>query len=238
MTTSEQTVNPLPADKRIGLAMAEALDALWTKIQGYHPDMPEVVLFVSPVAHGMDTDRYQVLGHFGADRWRVPGQDAAIGEVLLVAEQMMRGPEALLETVLHEGAHALASARKVEDTSQNGRYHNAGFRGIAEELGLDVEQQGGRGWAATSLAEGTLERYADEVVAVGKALIELDKQRPRRERKPARNGPVKVVCECPHPRVMRVSPSVFLAAPVTCGACQADFRVERPLEGEDADGEE
>jgi hypothetical protein len=39
---------------------------------------------------------------------------------------------------------------------------------------------------------------------------------------PSRNN-VKYVCDCDKPRVMRMAPSVFEIAPITCGSCGHDF---------------
>lgn len=39
---------------------------------------------------------------------------------------------------------------------------------------------------------------------------------------PSRNN-VKYVCECEKPRVMRMAPSTFEVAPITCGECESEF---------------
>jgi hypothetical protein len=48
----------------------------------------------------------------------------------------------VLDTELHEAAHGLAAARGIQDTSRQGRYRNARYRGLAEELGLAAGHAG------------------------------------------------------------------------------------------------
>ena len=56
-----------------------------------------------------------------------------------------RGPgprrPGVLGTLLHEGAHGLASVRKVQDTSRQGRFHNARYNALAEEARHHVARQ-------------------------------------------------------------------------------------------------
>jgi len=210
--------------ERPGLALSRAFDELWTEIQASHPDVPDCGLFVSPIAHGQDTKRFHVLGHFGKERWQT--QDGKVlGEVVLVAEHLARGGEEVLETVLHEAAHALCAARGLQDTSQGGRYHNAVFAAAARELGLDVKvMPGGRGLADTSLADGTAEKYGDAVKKLDAAVIAAKAQaRKDDERRKRAGGPVKFVCACQPKRSFRMSPSVAEVGPVTCGQCGSAF---------------
>jgi hypothetical protein len=58
--------------------------------------------------------------------------------VLVSGEGLQRGPVDVLGTLLHEAAHGLAYARKVSDTSRQGRYHNRRYATLAGELGLEV----------------------------------------------------------------------------------------------------
>jgi hypothetical protein len=68
---------------------------------------------------------------------------------------------AVLDTELHEAAHGLAAARDIRDASRQGRYDNARYRSLAEELGLAVEHTGsGFGWAATTVPDATAAVYA------------------------------------------------------------------------------
>ena len=217
---------------RPGRMLAEAVDDLWTEIRAEHPDVPDCAIFVSPVAHGMDTKKFHVLGHFARERWQVPGQEKAMGEIVVVAEHLARGGTEVLATVLHEAAHAMCAFRGVEDTSQGGRYHNAKFAAAARELGLDVASQGGRGLAATSLAEGTAEKFATAVKALDAAVIQAKAQRRQDEDRPSRSGPVKAVCTCDPVKVMRISPSQLLRGVIRCEDCGEAFRAEEATDGD------
>ncbi|WP_297495484.1 hypothetical protein [Pseudonocardia sp.] len=42
----------------------------------------------------------------------------------------------MLATLLHEAAHALAHVRGIKDSSRQGRWHNAKFKALSEELGI------------------------------------------------------------------------------------------------------
>ena len=48
----------------------------------------------------------------------------------------------MLDTELHEAAHGLAAARGIQDTGRQGRYRNARYPGLAEELGLAAGHAG------------------------------------------------------------------------------------------------
>ena len=62
----------------------------------------------------------------------------------------------------------LAAARGIQNTSRQGRYHNAQYRRLAEELGLAVEQSGGFGWSGTTVPDATAAVYAGELGRAGR----------------------------------------------------------------------
>lgn len=51
-------------------------------------------------------------------------------EVFVGGEGLARGPADVLATLLHEAAHALAHVRGIQDTSRQGRWHNAQFKAL------------------------------------------------------------------------------------------------------------
>lgn len=61
-----------------------------------------------------------------------------MAEVFVGGEGLVRGPVEVLATLLHEAAHALADVRGIKDTSRQGPWHNARFKALAEELGIEV----------------------------------------------------------------------------------------------------
>ena len=109
--------------------------------------LPNVVITIQ------ESGRRNAYGWFGNGFWsdRLAGE--AVPEINLSAEYLSRGPEGLLETLLHEMAHLWnATVENVRDCS-GGQYHNKKFKKAAERFGLSVERDGKRGWAYTKLTE-------------------------------------------------------------------------------------
>jgi hypothetical protein len=126
------------------------------------------------VASGSDPrSRRLNLGHFAAGRWLLTSPDAPTNrpEVLVSGEGLQRGPVDVLGTLLHEAAHGLAYARKLSDTSRQGRYHNRRYATLAGELGLDVAHLGPLGWSPTSVPEQTAALYAEVLAELTAALV-------------------------------------------------------------------
>jgi hypothetical protein len=69
--------------------------------------------------------------------------------------------------------HGLAHARKLGDTSRQGRYHNRRYATLARELGLDVTHLQPIGWSTTSVPEPTAARYTEVLAELGAALVTL-----------------------------------------------------------------
>jgi hypothetical protein len=91
------------------------------------------------VASGRDPrSRRLSLGHFVAGRWQLTDQPTDRAEVLVSGEGLQRGPVDVLGTLLHEATHGLAHARKIGDTSRQGRYHNRRYATLAHELGREM----------------------------------------------------------------------------------------------------
>jgi hypothetical protein len=136
-----------PVDRPAASRLVAALEHAWAAIRTLHPEVPQVVIVV---ASGSDPrSRRLNLGHFAAGRWLLTSPDAPTNrpEVLVSGEGLQRGPVDVLGTLLHEAAHGLAYARKLSDTSRQGRYHNRRYATLAGELGLDVAHLGPLGWS-------------------------------------------------------------------------------------------
>jgi hypothetical protein len=121
--------------------LVAALEQAWADIQTRYPDIPAAVVVLgagSTCAAGR-----LKLGHFAAMRWH-HGTDR-LPEVFVGGEGLARGPVGVLGTLLHEAAHALADVRQIKDTSRQGRWHNARFKALAEELGIEVAKDGSAG---------------------------------------------------------------------------------------------
>lgn len=97
-----------------------------------------------------------------ANRW--------LDEVFLTDDGLCGSAADVLGTLLHEAGHALAHVRGVRDTSRQGRYHNARFKPLAEELGLKVRRDPVIGWSQTTLAADTATVYSDTLADLARAL--------------------------------------------------------------------
>lgn len=203
----------------VTLPLLTAIENTWSAIQGQHPDVPAVVVTLGPAG---ERGR-QHLGHFAPDRWQVEGEPQ--GELFIGGEGLTTGPSALLVTLLHAAAHAIASTREIQDTSRQGRYHNTKFRQLAEEVGLVVASDPSAGWSPTDLALGTAETYAAQLDELSSALTAYRHPEPAGDptkNRTSYNG-IAAVCGCPEPRRIRVHPSVLDLGPIRCDICGQPF---------------
>jgi hypothetical protein len=194
-------------DATISPRLVTALDRTWAAIQARHPDVPAVVIALGP---GSGTPGHLKLGHFAPDRWQ--RADSRLSELFIGGEGLQRG------------------AREIQDTSRQGRFHNARYRALAEELGLVVAKTGNIGWSDTTVPDATAALYRTELRRLDEALVayrraELGNGRCGRANN---NNGVAARCECG--RRIRVAESVLSAGPITCGLCGKDF------EAAEADG--
>jgi len=159
-------------------------------------------------------------GHHAKDRWHAA--DSEHTEIMISGEGLRRPAGEVLATLLHEAAHALATARGIKDTSRQGRYHNKHFKALAEELGITVVHDNTIGWSLTTLPETTAETYAREIRALVKAMVLY--RNDETQHLAARTRTTNLIAAaCPCDRVIRIAASVLADAPVTCGACGGDF---------------
>ena len=248
-------MQPLPKTTT-GSQLIAALEAVWAEIRARHPEVPEVVMVTGSGKSGLGL----VWGHHRSREhaWRngrfIAHADGTVErdgrpEIFVSGECLGAGPAMVLETMLHEAAHALADARGVKDTSRQNRYHNGRFRAFAEELGLEYKHDTPDtvlGYSDMTLTEETREAYREVLEALERT-IALTMELPswvraglggalgggRKGGDGIRGGGrrgggqgrgrnyVKAACGCP--RTIRVAPSVLEAAPITCGACGQDF---------------
>ena len=216
--------------------LVATLERTWTAIQHRHPDLPDVVIITGAgrVPGGL------VLGHFAAHCWKVGDDDRH--ELFVGGEGLRRGARDVLATMLHEAGHGLASARNLKDTSRQGRYHNAKYKALAEELGIEVTHHPIMGYSTTTLPDPTAERYGAELAALERALtlhryvvgiIDEDNDSgpesvkvtppPDDPDQPSKRRTPVYECGCEEPRRLRMSKRAFEAGPITCGMCGEAF---------------
>jgi len=147
--------------------MVAALEQAWSTIRDRHPEVPAAVVVLGAGSIGAPAGGLR-LGHFAAMRWHDDARQ--LPEVFVGGEGLARGPADVLGTLLHEAAHALADARGIKDTSRQGRWHNARFKTLATELGIEITKDPRLGWSPTTLPEHTRSAYADTIDQLGRAL--------------------------------------------------------------------
>ena len=224
-------------DEQASVDLITALAGIWTEIRRLHTDVPGAVILPAPAPKG----RSNVLGHFAALRWQPRDQEGVlIHEVVVVAEHLNRSPEDVLETLLHEAAHAMNFARSIKDCSAS-QYHNRKFKDAAEALGLVVSQLAHYGFAHTKLGEGTAQRYKAPTERLTEVLVHRrafwrrvpppPKGPPGVSTPTGPDGPTKgparttrnrkATCKCGY--IIRASRKVLSSTTIRCESCGEAF---------------
>jgi hypothetical protein len=140
--------------------LVQALAGGYGAIRRRHPELPDVLLSVEtphpavnrraaywkpgPVITTAGTYEGRIVYNFPS-HWAPTVLEA--------------GPSVVFATLLHESAHALATVRDIKDCSRGGQYHNAKYRDLAIELGLDVMFEKEHGWMLTAMTPALERRY-------------------------------------------------------------------------------
>lgn len=218
-------------------ALVRVLEAMWASIQRHHPEVPPAVILIGPGDHPVP-----IWGYWSPARWSVPTHGTR-GEVLIAGESLARPAKHTLETLLHEAAHALATARKIQDTSRQGRYHNRRYKAFAEELGLTVAKHETYGWTLTATTSAVEEKYTAELAALQAAIHEQHGAHRRTalraldEGEDGENGSDKGdeddgtkgrrsqvrQCACTPARTIKVNPETYEQGYIMCGLCARPF---------------
>ncbi|WDM16728.1 hypothetical protein J3S85_37825 [Streptomyces lavenduligriseus] len=200
--------------------MLTALGSLWERLRDEVSDLPPIRPSISP------TTRKQ--GH-GPQRW-TRGDDGVVTGLVVTADVMREGPEAVLEHVLHEAAHVLNWVRDRADTTMRGAYHNQTFLSAAEEVGLawpeGATRVQGKGYVNPVLSNEARRRHQKDLAALDDAIaavlphLVLPASGSHVDRTPAR---LTLKCQCEPPRTFRISRTVAAAGPIICGVCKKPF---------------
>ncbi|MEJ8662286.1 hypothetical protein [Streptomyces sp. MS1.AVA.4] len=245
-----------------GTRIIAALESTWGAIQKHHPDVPDVVIVTGTGQKGRRQQRL-TWGHHTADRWLDAVAAGRKAELFVSGEAIAKGGEMVVETMLHEAAHALAAARHIKDTSCAGRWHNRKYAALATELGLEPPKRAAKviGFSEALITAATVGRYAAQIRKLDAATLahieapkkaegEQDQEQQDEDNPGPRGGRgragkrMAVECGCrPTPRRMQVTPKFLEGGKVLCGECEQAFQppeTELELElqlqlGEDAE---
>jgi hypothetical protein len=228
-----------------GSAVVQLLEKVWARIRQNHPELPAVVI-VTGAGLSFGGGKW---GHFRANGWatKVAEEGAAtssrLDEMFMAGETLAKGARQVLQTMLHEGAHTLAKVREVQETSRQGRWHNAKFRTLAEEMGLEYKSDQADkaiGFSQVTLTDATVEEYADlmtELDAEIHLMVSLPGwlggdagqnggenmgKAPKGPAAPNTNN-VKATCLCEEPNIVRMSRKVLDRRVVHCEDCNSLF---------------
>ena len=225
-----------------GSAVVRLLEKVHRRIRQNHPDVPEVVIVTGA---GLELGGGK-WGHFRARGWATRGQDGTvtqIHEMFMAGETLAKGGHQVLQTMIHESAHAVAEVRGQKDTSRQGRWHNQVFLKTARELGLEYRGEKADktlGFSQVTLTEQTLAEYKDlldELDAEINLMIRLpgwmsltgeDRggesmgTAPKTGEGSGSNG--RLTCECDEPNIIRTSKKVAEKLVVRCDDCEQLFR--------------
>lgn len=225
MTTAEITnvtrTCQQPSFSTAGLLAA--LESAWAAIRARQPEVPDAVLVVGSGSPAKPNGAMK-WGHFAALRWQ--HGDTKLPEVLVSGEGLKRTPQEVLVTLLHEATHGLADARNIQDTSRQGRWHNAKFAKLAAELGLKATKDDKLGYSPCTLTDQATADYADVITRLASALSIYRHPEVFGEGKQRTNNNNGITAECECPRKIRVSLTSFDDGPIVCAACQAAFLPE------------
>jgi hypothetical protein len=149
-------------------AIVRTFEGVWAAIRKANPDVPEAVVILASGSLGRKLN----LGHHAPMRWTPAGGGARLSEVMVAGESLGMGAEEILNTLLHEAAHAVAFARGIKDCSREGnRYHNREFAKLAAEVGLEAPEKPCTkiGFSACTLPAETVAKYTRQLAAIRNA---------------------------------------------------------------------
>jgi len=193
-----------------------ALERTWTAIRTIHPDVRPAALVVYLHPAG---DR---RGHYGESSWTTR-DNGHLDEIHISAHILHEGARSVLQTLLHEACHSIATAQGVQAVSRQGRYHNSVFACLAEILGLVVEPEPDIGYTTPDITDATASVFSNALQELDDALDlwrDLHPKATTTKRKP--EGMVKLIC-CRCGRVIRASRKTIDAGPIICQPCRVPF---------------
>lgn len=241
--TDPETLTPAETEaaairETTGSAVVKLLERVHERIRQNHPEVPAVVM-VTGAGTELGSSKW---GHFRSKGWTTADK-VSIHEMFMAGETLAKGSKQVLQTMLHESAHALAEARGQQDTSRQGRWHNKTFLKTAEEMGLKHSKDKAdkaHGYSFVVLTDATLDEYRDLLEELDREIhlmVKLpfwlggDAGESGGEgmgKKPTEGGEskstnLKLTCLCEEPNIIRASKKVAEKNVINCGDCDATF---------------
>jgi SprT-like family len=200
----------------------KAMEDAWESLRKIYPQLPRVVIVILS-----DGDRGYKWGHFSLNsgwRYRQQKRTYEVG----INPRLFRYHKDLLETLLHEAAHAILH-KKHGGVSADGYYHNKLFRNACNELLLSCEFYNTRyGWTNTHWDNGQVPKLYMPILKKLKAELPMGVE----GRKPPEipgyelplSGHIRLTCGC-FRRSIYVSKSVAEKGGVFCSFCEKKFQM-------------
>lgn len=199
--------------------LLQALTTLWDRLRTDVAELPPIRPTVSPGSRRQD---------HGPEQWTLDDDGTALG-LVVTADVLQEGAEAVLETLLHDAAHLLNWVRGARDTATRGAYHNGVFLGAAEEVGLEWPPdatRGSTGFRDVRLTDDARRRYATDLKELERLIpVLLPYLQPPTSTR-SRTDRVSLACGCSPPRKVRVGRTVAAQGPIVCGVCNEEFKPE------------
>lgn len=112
---------------------------------------------VTPIITVQRAPRKSILGWCTRQRTWENAKNETFYEINIVSQNLNRGTEGIIETMLHEMVHLYAKQNGIDDCSVQ-QYHRKSFKEIADAHGLEAEfWDKNHGFAITKLTEETKE---------------------------------------------------------------------------------
>ncbi|MGH2895188.1 MAG: hypothetical protein ACRDPM_18250 [Solirubrobacteraceae bacterium] len=145
-----------------------------------------------------------------------------LSEVSITDDALAAGPVGVLSTLLHEASHTVCERREIKGTSRQGRYHNARFKVVGEELGLQGEQRDPLfGWSLVTATPATAALYSKSVAQLATAFAWEPRHRSAAaERSRGRRLPAGAVLGCGCGKRQRAAGRALRPRAVICGSCR------------------
>jgi hypothetical protein len=243
-----QTETPAIIRETTGSSVVKLLERVHERIRQNHPNVPAVVI-VTGAGIGVFGGKW---GHFRPQGWTAQDEDKKathIHEMFMAGETLAKGSRQVLQTMLHESAHAECEAMGLQDTSRQGRWHNKTFLAKAQELGLEYRKDKANpqiGYSEVVLKDETVEEYRDLLDALDAEIHlmvrlpgwlggaaggdddedqggeNMGKAPKTGDPKPNTNN-IKCVCDCEEPNIIRMSRKVLAQGVVRCDECEGLF---------------